>query len=86
LDQWDTSGTGLGISVTVYAINSDGDPENVTVVVRRKSGTDDSQSAQIKQGQSLHQFDFPSIDKANVVQVLASGDALHRCFVQSFPT
>jgi hypothetical protein len=77
-DTWDTAVTGAGISATVYR-----DPTEVTVTVRKKSGVDESQSARIKPGQSLHQFDFPGVDKSSVAEVLAYSDG-SRCYVTVF--
>jgi len=75
---WDTSASGAGISAIVYR-----DPGAVTVIVRKKSGTDESQSAAITDGQSLHQFDFSGIDKDGVIEVLAVGGA-NRCYIIPF--
>jgi len=75
---WDTAGTGAGISAIVYR-----DPAAVTVTVWKKSGADESQSATIKPGQSLHQFDFPGVDKSSVAEVLAFSNG-SRCYVTVF--
>jgi len=42
-----------------------------------------SQSATIKPGQTVHQFDFPGVDKSAVTEVLAFGDG-NRCYITPF--
>jgi len=77
---WNTAVSGAGISVFASR-----DPTAVTVTVRKKSGVDESQSATIKPGQSLHQFDFPRVDKSSVAEVLAfSVNDGSRCYVTVF--
>jgi hypothetical protein len=77
-DTWDTSATYAGIKVLVYR-----DPTAVTVTVRKESGADESQSATIKPGQSLHQFDFLGVDKSSVAEVLAFSNG-SLCYVTVF--
>lgn len=67
--------SGAGISAIVYP-----DAGAVTVIARKKSGADESQSATIKPGQTVHQFDFLGVDKSAVIEVLAFTDG-NRCYI-----
>jgi hypothetical protein len=55
-------------------------PDKVTAVVRKKDGTNESQDADIEAGQQVHHFEFPTVDKAAVQEVLLTTSA-GRCFV-----
>jgi len=67
--------SGAGISAIVYP-----DAGAVTVIARKKSGADESQSATIKPGQTVHPFDFLGVDKSAVIEVLAFTDG-NRCYI-----
>jgi len=55
-------------------------PDKVTALVRKKDGSNESQDANIEAGQQVHRFEFPSIDKSAVQEVLlTTGNG--RCFV-----
>ena len=55
-------------------------PDKITVVVRRKDGVSEAQDADIAAGQQTHRFEFPTIDKSAVQEVLLNSSA-GRCFV-----
>jgi hypothetical protein len=80
-DGWQGSATGTGIEVWYFH-----EPQNfsksdkVTALVRKKDGTNASQDADIEAGQQLHHFEFPTIDKSAVQEVLLTTSA-GRCFV-----
>jgi hypothetical protein len=48
--------------------------------VRKKDGTNESQDANIEAGQQTHRFEFPTVDKSAVQEVLLSSSS-GRCFV-----
>ncbi len=55
-------------------------PDKITVLVRKKDGTSESQDANIEAGQQVHRFEFASITQSSVDEVLlATGTG--RCFV-----
>jgi len=45
-------------------------PDKITGLVRKKDGTNESQDADIDAGQQVHRFEFPTIDKSTVQEVL----------------
>lgn len=55
-------------------------PDKITVVVRKKDGTTESQDANIEAGQQTHRFEFPTIDRSVVQEVLLNSSS-GRCFV-----
>ncbi len=55
-------------------------PDKVTAVVRKKDGTIESQDAAIEAGQQVHRFEFPTVEKSAVQEVLLTTSA-GRCFV-----
>lgn len=48
--------------------------------MRKKDGTNESQDAAIEAGQQTHRFEFPTIDKSSVHEVLLATNN-GRCFV-----
>jgi hypothetical protein len=78
-DGW--QGSGAGIEVWYFHEPQNlSKPEKVTAVVRKKDGTNESQDANIDAGQQVHRFEFPTIDKSAVQEVLlTTGNG--RCFV-----
>ena len=55
-------------------------PDKVTALVREKDGSNESQDADIEAGQQVHHFEFPTIDKSAVQEVLLTSST-GRCFV-----
>ncbi len=54
--------------------------DKVTALVRKTDGTNESQDADIEAGQQVHHFEFPTIDKSAVQEVLLT-TSNGRCFV-----
>lgn len=79
-DSWDTSVSGTGISAFVYM---DG-PTSVAVTVVGKSGSGPTQAATITPGQTVHQFDFPDVEKATVSEVLLRSSTSTTCYIVPF--
>ena len=80
-DGWRANESGGGIEVWYFHEPQNmSKPDKVTAVVRKKDGTNESQDADIEAGQQLHRFEFPTIDKASVQEVLFS-TSNGRCFV-----
>jgi hypothetical protein len=80
-DGWQATGSGAGIEVWYFHEPQNlSKPETVTAVVRKKDGTNESQDANIEAGQQTHRFEFPSIDRSTVQEVLLSTGS-GRCFV-----
>lgn len=80
-DGWQATSSGAGIEVWYFH-----EPQNmstadkVTAVVRKKDGSTESQDATIEAGQQVHRFEFPTIDKSTVAEVLFDSSG-GRCFV-----
>jgi hypothetical protein len=80
-DGWQANSGGPGIEVWYFH-----DPQNlpkpdkVMAIVRKKDGSNESQDASIEAGQQTHRFEFPTIDKSSVQEVLLSTGS-GRCFV-----
>jgi hypothetical protein len=78
-DGW--QGSGAGIEVWYFHEPQNlSKPDKVTAVVRKKDGTNESQDANIDAGQQVHRFEFPTIDKSAVQEVLLTTGS-GRCFV-----
>lgn len=78
-DGW--QGSGAGIEVWYFREPQDiSKPDKVTATVRKKDGTNESQDANIDAGQQVHRFEFATIDKSVVQEVLLTTSA-GRCFV-----
>lgn|SRR5947209_672117 len=78
-DGW--QGSGAGIEVWYFhEPQSLSKPDKVTALVRKKDGTNESQDANIDAGQQVHRFEFPTIDKSAVQEVLLTSST-GRCFV-----
>jgi hypothetical protein len=71
LCEWQGNATGAGIGVWYFHEPQNlSKPDKVTAVFRKKDGTDESQDANIEAGQQVHHFEFPTIDKSAVQEVL----------------
>jgi hypothetical protein len=80
-DGWRANASGAGIEVWYFREPQNlSKPDKVTAVVRKKDGTDESQDANIEAGQQVHRFEFSTIDKSAVQEVLLS-TSNGRCFV-----
>ena len=80
-DGWQGNATGAGIEVWYFHEPQNlSKPDKVTAVVRKKDGTNESQDANIEAGQQVHHFEFPTIDKSAVQEVLLT-TSTGRCFV-----
>jgi hypothetical protein len=80
-DGWQGNATGTGIEVWYFHEPQNlSKPDKVTAVVRKKDGTNESQDANIEAGQQVHRFEFPTVDKSAVQEVLLSMST-GRCFV-----
>lgn len=80
-DGWQANSAGGGIEVWYFhEPQSLSKPDKVSAVVRKKDGTNESQDANIDAGQQAHRFEFPTIDKSSVQEVLFT-TASGRCFV-----
>ncbi|CDO89478.1 hypothetical protein BN973_03854 [Mycobacterium triplex] len=80
-DGWQANSAGAGIEIWYFHEPQNlSKPDKVTAVVRKKDGTTESQDAAIEAGQQTHRFEFPTVDKSAVQEVLlvTSGG---RCFV-----
>ncbi len=54
--------------------------DKITALVRKKDGTSESQDANIEAGQQVHRFEFATIDKSAVQEVLLTTSG-GRCYV-----
>ncbi|WP_196770771.1 hypothetical protein [Mycobacterium colombiense] len=80
-DGWRADASGAGIEVWYFQDpKSPSQPDKVTALVRKKDGTSDSQDAPIAAGQQVHRFEFPTIARSAVDEVLFVSGA-GRCFV-----
>ncbi len=78
-DGWQASGAGIEVWYFHEPQNLS-KPDKVTALVRKTDGTNESQDAGIDAGQQVHRFEFPTIDKSAVQEVLlTTGNG--RCFV-----
>ncbi|OBI85345.1 hypothetical protein [Mycobacterium sp. 1245805.9] len=78
-DGW--QGSGAGIEVWYFHEPQNlSKPDKVTALVRKKDGTTESQSADIEAGQQVHRFEFATIDKSAVQEVLLTSGG-GRCYV-----
>ncbi|WP_231982253.1 hypothetical protein [Mycobacterium sp. E2327] len=78
-DGW--QGSGAGIEVWYFHEPQNiSKPDKVTALVRKKDGTTESQDANIEAGQQVHRFEFATIDKSAVQEVLLTSSG-GRCFV-----
>ncbi|WP_081665192.1 hypothetical protein [Mycobacterium sp. UM_CSW] len=78
-DGW--QGSGAGIEVWYFHEPQNiSKPDKVTALVRKKDGTTESQDANIEAGQQVHRFEFATIDKSAVQEVLLTSSS-GRCFV-----
>jgi hypothetical protein len=85
-DGWRANSPGGGIEVWYFHEPQNmSKPDRITVVVRKKDGTSDSQDANIDAGQQAHRFEFAAIDASAVQEVLLSTSG-GRCFVIGGPT
>ncbi len=72
---------GAGIEVWYFHEPQDvSKPDKISVLVREKDGTNESQDAGIGAGRQVHRFEFPTVDKSSVHEVLLTTSA-GRCFV-----
>jgi hypothetical protein len=80
-DGWRAIGSGAGIEIWYFHEPQNlSKPDKITALVRKKDGTNESQDANIDAGQQVHRFEFPTIDKSIVQEVLLNtGNG--RCFV-----
>lgn len=80
-DGWQGIPSGAGIEVWYFHEPQNlSKPDKVTAIVRKKDGTNESQDANIDAGQQTHRFEFPTIDRSSVQEVLlASSNG--KCFV-----
>lgn len=80
-DGWRAGTSGGGIEVWYFREpQSPSKADKVTVTVRRKDGTTQSQDASIDAGQQVHRFEFLDTPQASVDEVLLVSSA-DRCFV-----
>ena len=80
-DGWQATASGGGIEVWYFHEPQNlSTPDKLTVVVRKKDGTSESQDANIEAGQQTHRFEFPTINKSVVQEVLLNSNS-GRCFV-----
>jgi hypothetical protein len=80
-DGWQATASGAGIEVWYFhEPQSLSKPEKVTAVVRKKDGTTEAQDFNVEAGQQAHRFEFPTIDKLSVQEVLLT-TSNGRCFV-----
>lgn len=80
-DGWQPNSDGPGIEIWYFHEPQNlSKPDKVTATVRKKDGTDESQEASIGAGQQTHRFEFPTIDKSVVQEVLLNSST-GRCFV-----
>jgi hypothetical protein len=80
-DGWRANESGAGIEVWYFHEPQNmSKPDKVTAVVRKRDGSNESQDANIEAGQQVHRFEFPTIDKSSVQEVLLT-TSNGRCFV-----
>jgi hypothetical protein len=80
-DGWQANSAGAGIEIWYFHEPQNlSKPDKVTAIVRKKDGTSESQDANIDAGQQTHRFEFPTIDKSSVQEVLLT-TSNGRCFV-----
>lgn len=80
-DGWQPTGSAPGIEAWYFTEPQNmSKPNKVTAVVRKKDGTEVSDSADIEAGQQVHRFEFPTVDQATVEEVFFD-TAQGRCFV-----
>jgi hypothetical protein len=80
-DGWQANSGGAGIEIWYFHEPQNlSKPDKVTAIVRKKDGTNESQDAAIEAGQQTHRFEFPTIDKSAVQEVLLASSS-GRCFV-----
>jgi len=80
-DGWQATSSGAGIEVWYFHEPQNmSTPVKVTAVVRKKDGSTETQDATIEAGQQVHRFEFPTIDKSTVAEVLFDSGS-GRCFV-----
>ena len=85
-DGWRANSAGNGIEVWYFHEPQNmGKPDKITVVVRKKDGSNDSQDANIDAAQQTHRFEFAAIDVSAVQEVLLTSSG-GRCFVIGGPT
>ncbi len=80
-DGWQANSAGAGIEIWYFHEPQNlSKPDKVTAIVRKKDGTNESQDVAIEAGQQTHRFEFPTIDKSSVQEVLLATNS-GRCFV-----
>lgn len=80
-DGWQGNSAGGGIEVWYFHEPQNlSKPDKISAIVRKKDGTNASQGASIDAGQQVHRFEFPTIDKSSVQEVLLTTSS-GRCFV-----
>jgi hypothetical protein len=80
-DGWQANSAGAGIEIWYFHEPQNlSKPDKVTAVVRKQDGTNESQDANIEAGQQTHRFEFPTIEKSAVQEVLLTTNT-GRCFV-----
>ena len=80
-DGWRENSPGAGIEVWYFHDPQNlSKPDKVTALVRKKDGTNESQDANIKAGQQVHRFEFSTVDKSAVQEVLLT-TSTGRCYV-----
>jgi hypothetical protein len=80
-DGWQGISSGAGIEVWYFHEPQNmSKPDKVTAIVRKKDGTSETQDANIDAGQQTHRFEFPTVDKSTVQEVLLSSST-GKCYV-----
>ena len=80
-DGWQANSAGGGIEIWYFHEPQNlSKPDKISAIVRKKDGTTESQDANIDAGQQTHRFEFPTIDKSSVQEVLLTSSS-GRCFV-----
>ncbi len=80
-DGWRGNPSGTGIEVWYFREPQNlSKPGQITAVVRKKDGTNESQETDIDVAQQVHRFEFSTIDASAVQEVLLS-TSNGRCFV-----
>ena len=80
-DGWRANASGDEIEVWYFhEPQSLSKPDKIMASVRKRDGTNESQDANIEAGQQAHRFEFPTVDKSAVQEVLLT-TSNGRCFV-----
>ena len=80
-DGWRGNTSGVGIEVWYFREPQNlSKPDQITAVVRKKDGTNESQDTNIDATQQVHRFEFSTVDTSAVQEVLLN-TSNGRCFV-----